>query len=160
MGAIGLLFIFRNVCLRSGSSARKWMGVATAVAIAGFEEETLAERGDGSGDDALGDVFDVDVGYVEDAEAALAHGGVEVFAAELEVEDAAAGGWSYAVLEGAACLGYVAVVARVGELLQVAAEDGGGLGALGDGDCREAAVAVGDVDVLAHEVEEVGALHE
>ena len=124
-----------------------------------LEVEALAERRDRRGDHALRDVLHVHVGDVEDAEAARAHGGVEVLAAQLHVLHVAAavriGG-----LEFPALLDEARVVAGIGEVLEIAAYYCGRLGTLSDGHGGEALAAVGDVDVLAHEVEEVAALYE
>src|SRR5579871_6021244 len=51
-------------------------------------------------------------------------------------------------------------VAGVGDFLKVAAEDGGRVVMLGYGDGVESFGAFGDVDVAAHHVHEIGALHE
>ena len=60
------------------------VGRATAAASGGLDEGVLAQGRDRRGDDALGEVLVVDVGDVEDLEAAWSPGGVEVLAAQLQ----------------------------------------------------------------------------
>ena len=59
--------------------------------MGGFDEGFLAQRGNGRGHDALGEILVVHVRDIEDAEAVFPESRVEVFAAQLEVERAALG---------------------------------------------------------------------
>ncbi len=154
--ADGLLLVFR------AADAQRVEGEGGGGGDAGGEfggdVETLAERGDGGGDDALGEALVVDVGDVEDDEAGLAGGGVEVFAALEEVEDLALAVVVVGLGEDGAVGGDVGVVIfRIREAVEVAAEGGLGLVALGPDDGVEAVVAGGDVGVAAEEVDRAGA---
>ncbi len=115
--------------------------------------EALTERRYGSRDGALREIFVVEIGDVVDAESVLAHRGVEIFAAALDVENFrarvhhVAGGVAVALFEFAAAGDEFVVVIGPRELLQVAAVNRGRLIVLGDSDGFVAFVAGGDVDV-------------
>ena len=152
-----LLFVFRDLDAQGVKREGGWGGDGGGVF--GFDVEALAELRDRGRGHVLRRVFDVDVSDIEDAEAAFAHGGVEVFAALLHVKHVFAF-MLIAGLDEATAFDELLEVGRVGEALQVAALDSGRLRAFRDGYGGEAGFAVGHIDVLAHVVEEVGALDE
>src|SRR6185312_1911991 len=101
----------------------------------------------------------IDVRHIEDAEAARTHRGVKVFATQLHIEHIVA-----TVLICRADLASTGdkflVVVRVRKLLEVAACDNRRLRARSNGNGRKPSTAVGHIDVLAHEVEEVRSLYQ
>jgi len=128
-----------------------------ARGVAGFHIQTLAERGDGGGGDALGEGLVVHIGDVEDDETGLAGGGVEILAALEQVENLAATMVVVGLGEDRFQRDVFGVVARVGEALEVGANGGLRFLALGPDDGIEAGGTGGDVGVAAKEVDRAGA---
>ena len=89
-----------------------------------FHPQALTERREGGRGDALREALVVDVGDVEDLEAAGTVGGVEIFAAEDEIADVL-GVMRVGFLENAGVFPDVLrVIVGVGEMLEVAAQRG------------------------------------
>src|SRR5271170_601187 len=142
----GLLFVFAELLTQRIDTQSRWRGDGQGVFR--WNEKALADGRDRCGGDALGETFVVDVGDVVDAEAAVAGGGVRVFAAGLDVEDVAfvvdcGGEFAMMGLE-------FLVVVGVGDALQVAAVDGFGFVVFRDGDRFKTFLAGGDVNIAAH----------
>ena len=126
--------------------------------IFGGHIESLADRRNRCGGDALGKIFVLDVGHVEGAQPALAHGGINVLAAQLQIEDVA--GVLVAFLQLQLVFLVLAEIIGISDGVQVAAEDRLWLVALGKGHCLHALFAVGHPGKASEEVQEVGALQQ
>ena len=157
--------------MRVGSGAMV-VGAATAVQYVAGHVELLADRRDRRGGDSFGKSFVVDKGDIEHAQAVVAAGGVEIFAAGLYLQnfrlaervqnllaDVFAGVF-FGVFQHAALLDEFSELVGIGKLVQRAADDGLRLVALGDFDSFQAVFALGHPAVAADEIDEVGALHQ
>ncbi len=109
--------------------------------VLGADEEPLAQRRDRRGDDPLGEALVVDERDVEDPEAGLAAGGIEILAAGLDRDRIS--GWQMQLADvrpgcSWACSSLPALRRRacgnvgIGQLVQRAADDRLRLVALGD----------------------------
>ena len=131
-------------------------------------EEPLPQRRHGRRHDSLGEALVVNERDVEDAQARLAAGGVEVLAARLDREDLRpadalgdiAAGVLVRVFQLASSLKVLAEIVGISKLVQRAADDGLRLIALGDNDRSKAMVASGDPAVASDEIDVVRALHQ
>src|SRR4029077_5416129 len=150
----GLLFIFRAVRTSGIERLRGWTGYRRRVFS--FQIKALAERRDRRGYHTLRETFVIYVGHIVDSEPALAGRGVQIFAAKLSIEDIP--GVMVSLLELAASAQMPAVVVRVGEPLKIASDDCRRFVVFGDCHSIEPLRAGCDINVAAHEIQQVRAL--
>ena len=150
----GLLFILGQTLTRRVERERAGQGDRGGERS--VHKSSLAERRHRRGHDALGESFLIDVGDVEDLEAAGAVGGVEIFAAQDDVLDVFAGMFVAFVQLGAGC-DVLLVIGRIGNLLQVTADDGLRFIRLCPDDGVQSFATFSDVSVAAEKVDRAGA---
>src|SRR5580704_18703450 len=107
--------------------------------------KALAERRNRRGDGALREILVVHVRDVVHAEAALAERGIEIFAAQLHIQNVA--DVVVGFLQFAAAGHVLLIILRVSDALQIAADDRGRLIVFSDGYSVEALRAIGDINV-------------
>ena len=119
----------------------------------------LAERRIGRGDDPLRDALVGDVGHVIDPQPALAFGGKQVFAAQLQAVGRALGGVRLRLGQFHLAAQMRLVPVGIGVALQITALDRLRLVPLGDGGRLDMA-GLADPRVVADEIDEIGSLQQ
>src|ERR1700735_662812 len=152
----GLLFVPWFARTRGIESWRRGTGDRRGIFRA--DVKALAERRNRSGDGALGEILVINVRDVVHPEAAFAERGIEIFAAQLQIQNVAE--VVVGLLQLAAARYVPLKILRVSDALQIAADDRGRLIVFGDDHSVESLRAIGDINVAAHEVQQVRALQQ
>ena len=166
----GCFVVFRFV--RASGIRGDCCGSGDVCGEGGFDIEALSDRRDGCSDDAFGEAFMFDEGDVIDPDSSVSAGGVAVFSADLEVENAVfssgveelsadvVSGVFVGVVQQFSMMDMFCVSLGIDIVMHGTADDSLRFIAFGDSDSEQAMFSGGDPCITADEVHVVGALHE
>ena len=153
----GLLFVLlamRPQRIHSQSCRRR-----NRHGISGRQVEALSQRRNRSRHHALRNIFVIEIRDVEDAQSTLAHGGVKILAARLQIENLCSR-VMVRFFQHAPAVDMLFVVIRIRNLLEIASDHCGRFVVFGNGHGFVSLVASGDKNVASHEIHEVRALQQ